>query len=315
MKLKQLKNNIYVLQAMWILIVIVATVVIILGSDKLLSLDKVNGEETPGADMTVTDNSDYSDIIWQVKTIGENMNLPENKVDMSGFENQILYTDAIYYDVVKPISKDLIEEKNTAKKKKMVAFTFDDGPYPAVTNRILDVLEENNAKATFFVIGDRALLYSETIQRINELGCQVANHTCGHKQLSKLKEESIVYEVEHSNALINKVIDVGNVMLRPPYGDYNKLVSNTVKVPMITWSVDSEDWKSRDKDKIIKEVLNTIGENDIILMHDLYGTTADAVEYLVPYLISKGYELVTVEELFERNDIELTAGKVYSDAK
>ena len=111
------------------------------------------------------------------------------------------------------------------------------------------------------------------------------------------------------------MISVGNVLLRPPYGEHNELVDKTVKVPMIAWSVDSEDWKSRNKDSIVKEVLDHVQDGSIVLMHDLYSTTADAVEYLVPELIKQGYELVTVSELFERKGIEIEAGKLYRNAK
>lgn len=200
------------------------------------------------------------------------------------------------------------------QEKKLVAFTFDDGPYPAVTQRILDVMEENGAKATFFVMGNRMSLYPDTVKRAVELGCEIGNHSYSHKNLTKLDKEGIIYEVEYSNDCINEAEKVGNVLLRPPYGERNELVNQTVKVPMIAWSVDSEDWKSRNKDTIIEEITKNLHDGDIVLMHDLYPTTADAVEYLVPELIKQGYEFVTVSELFERRGIEIKAGELYRKA-
>ncbi len=213
----------------------------------------------------------------------------------------------------KPTDKPSKSEKED--NKKLVAFTFDDGPYPPVTKRILDVLQENGAKATFFVMGNRMGTYPDTVKSAYEIGCEIGNHSYSHENLTKLDTDKIIYEVEHSDDCIKEVISVGNVLLRPPYGEHNELVDKTVKVPMIAWSVDSEDWKSRNKDSIVKEVLDHVQDGSIVLMHDLYSTTADAVEYLVPELIKQGYELVTVSELFERKGIEIEAGKLYRNAK
>lgn len=200
-------------------------------------------------------------------------------------------------------------------EKPMVALTFDDGPYPPVTKRIIETLEKYDGRATFFVMGNRMDLYSETAKTVFDAGNQLGNHTFSHKDLTKLDKKGIKYEVEYSNECINKVAEVGDAFLRPPYGAKSENVTQNVKVPMIAWSVDTLDWKSRDKNSVFEEVKKTVKDGDIILMHDLYPSTADAVEMIVPWLVKEGYQIVTVKELFEAKGIELEAGKIYHNAR
>lgn len=200
-------------------------------------------------------------------------------------------------------------------EKKLVALTFDDGPYTKVTNRILDVLEANGARATFFVVGERLDTYSDTLKREAALGNQIGNHTYGHPNLNKLSAGKIKEQISKTNEKLNRYITTGEVvMLRPPYGNANETVRATVTVPMINWSLDSRDWESRDAEKIIKTVLDSVKDGDVVLMHDLYESTAQAVEYLVPELIQRGFELVTVEEMFAAKKVELKGGVVYHSA-
>lgn len=193
----------------------------------------------------------------------------------------------------------------------VVALTFDDGPFTKVTNRIIDVLLEYEAGATFFVVGSRLEMYSDTLKRLYENGFEVASHTWSHKNLNKLTEKQITKEITRTLDGLKKYIPVENVLLRPPYGSANETVRGLAKTALINWSLDSGDWKSRDSEKIIEHVLDTVQDGDIILMHDLYECTAEAVEYLVPELIERGYRPVSVSELFRIKDIPLEEGILY----
>ena len=193
----------------------------------------------------------------------------------------------------------------------VVALTFDDGPFTKVTNRIMDVLLEYEAGATFFVVGSRLEMYSDTLKRLYENGFEVASHTWSHKNLNKLTEKQITKEITRTLEEKKKYIPVENVLLRPPYGSADETVRGLAKTALINWSLDSEDWKSRDAEKIIEHVLDTVQDGDIILMHDLYECTAEAVEYLVPELIERGYRPVSVSELFRIKDIPLEEGILY----
>ncbi|ABX40499.1 polysaccharide deacetylase family protein [Lachnoclostridium phytofermentans] len=199
--------------------------------------------------------------------------------------------------------------------KPMVALTFDDGPYPPVTKRILETLEKNDARATFFVMGNRVDTYGDTLKLVHDAGNQIGNHSYSHKDLTKLDQKGIEHEVDYSNELINEKANVGDAYLRPPYGAKSEKVSQYVKVPMIAWCVDTLDWQSRDKNKVFEEVKRSVSDGAIVLMHDLYPSTADAIELIVPWLVKQGYQVVTVEEMFKAKGIELEPGKIYYNAK
>ncbi len=204
--------------------------------------------------------------------------------------------------------------KDLDDSKPMVALTFDDGPYAPVTERILNVLKKYNSSATFFCVGNRVPNYISVIEKAYEQGCQLASHTYEHAILTKLKKKKINWQMDQVDKVMEDVIGCKTTALRPPGGAVNDTVKNTVKVPMVCWNVDSEDWKSRNKKKIL-ERCTSIGDGDIVLMHDLYPTTADAVEKLVPRLVKEGYQLVTVDELFYYKGIEAKGGTVYFSGK
>lgn len=198
--------------------------------------------------------------------------------------------------------------------KPMVALTFDDGPYDVVDKRILKVLDKYDGRATFFVLGNRVSSYKKDLKKIYKQGCQVASHTYSHKNLAELSKKAMKDEVNKANKAIKKIIGVNPKLLRCPYGSTNSLMKETIKMPLIAWNVDSEDWKSRDADTIYKRCKD-VSDGDIILLHDIYESTADAVEKLVPKLHKKGIQLVTVEELFYYKEMKLKKGKTYYNAK
>lgn len=205
--------------------------------------------------------------------------------------------------------------KDLDKNKPMVALTFDDGPYTPVTKKILATLEKHDQRATFFWVCNRIPRYESSVEQAYSQGCQIASHTFGHVILTKLKKKkSILDQINKANRQVNKVIGCDTTALRPPGGAVNSKVKKTVKVPMICWNVDSEDWKSRNTKKILQRC-KSISDGDIILMHDLYPTTAKAVEKLVPQLKKKGFQMVTIDELFYYKGIQLKPGHVYFSGK
>lgn len=204
--------------------------------------------------------------------------------------------------------------KNLDKDKPMVALTFDDGPYGKVTNRIVKTLKKHDSRATFFVVGNRIPKYPETLKNAAKNGNQIGTHTYAHTNLSKLKKAAIKKEMKRAVASIEEVIGEPPSILRPPYGSANAKVQKAVDLPMICWNVDTVDWSKKSKKAVLKECKN-IQDGDIVLMHDLYSNTAAAVEKLVPALKKKGYQLVTVEELFYYKGIDLEEGKVYFSGK
>lgn len=200
------------------------------------------------------------------------------------------------------------------KETKYVALTFDDGP-SSFTDRLLDCLEKNKAKATFFMVGKEIEYFSEEVKRMQKLGCELGNHTYSHADLTSLSPEGMTEEIAGVDNLLAELTGQGASVVRPPYGAVNGSVKSTVGTPMILWSIDTLDWESQNPEKIVETVVSQIEDGSVILMHDIFSTSVDAAELLIPKLKKEGYEFVTVHELAEKNGIELSAGTTYRELK
>lgn len=202
---------------------------------------------------------------------------------------------------------------DAAKIRPQIALTFDDGPSRA-TNRVLDVLEKTGAKATFFVLGERVADYGPELRRAAAGGFQIGNHTWHHEYISKIPEEELRAVIARTNEAIREACGVTPVVMRPPgefWSDDALAVLGDMGFPAVFWNVDPRDWKTRDAQSTIDYVLDNVKEGDIVLMHDLYQPTADAAEVIVPELISRGYELVTVNELARSRGGMRPGGRYY----
>lgn len=193
----------------------------------------------------------------------------------------------------------------------MVALTFDDGPYAPVGNRIMDCLERYNGRATFFVVGNRIPSYREEILRMKNNGHEVANHSQDHKYLTRISADQIRAQIERCNQMIASVTGQSPALVRLPGGLKNTTVLANVSQPVIMWSIDTLDWKTRNAANTVQVILSQVRDGDIILMHELYGASADAVEAVVPALTEQGYQLVTVSELAALRG-GAAAGNIYS---
>jgi peptidoglycan/xylan/chitin deacetylase (PgdA/CDA1 family) len=183
--------------------------------------------------------------------------------------------------------------------KPMLALTFDDGP-SSVTPRILDLLEQYNARATFCVIGNRVERYGDTIRRAAGLGCEIVGHSWDHKYLTKLSADQARENLRTTSEAIAAVTGAPQSLYRPPYGavdDELQTVSAELGLSLLMWSVDPRDWQTRDPDAIYEHIADKAKDGAIIICHDIYDTTADAMERVIPMLLEKGYQLVTVSEL------------------
>lgn len=185
----------------------------------------------------------------------------------------------------------------------MVALTFDDGPYSKVTGHILDVLEKNGVCATFFVLGSRIEGREDMLIRMDELGCEIGNHSFSHADLTRLSRADCQRELDDTDAEIERVTGRRANVVRPPYGYYNKTVLSAADRPLILWTVDTNDWRGKPPGEIAAYVIAKAKEGSVILMHDQQTQTADAMEIIIPTLIEEGFRFVTVSEL-----IRLTGG-------
>ena len=198
--------------------------------------------------------------------------------------------------------------------QKMIAFTFDDGPNPVYTERLLDGLAARNAKATFFVVGERLDFNAkksntkkcrELVARMAKEGHTVGNHSYSHCWLSKTDPAKVRFELEKTSQLIQEITGMEVKYMRPPGG--SSLTAPWVReiaAPMITvcWgNYDTKDWKNRDVDSMVKMITENTHDGDIILLHDNYETSIEAALRAIDVLSAEGYRFVTVDELLSRN--------------
>lgn len=181
---------------------------------------------------------------------------------------------------------------------KMVALTFDDGPHETFSDIILDVLEEYHSVATFFEVGRNVRAYPDVLRRMAELGCEIASHSNVHHDLTTLSRDALLTDLGYADDAFVKATGTAPVLVRPPYGAVNKKVKNETGRAMITWTVDTKDWSLRDSQKLIEYFQSFPNlDGEVVLLHSIHGSTAEAMKTVVPWLIEQGYQLVTVSEL------------------
>jgi peptidoglycan/xylan/chitin deacetylase (PgdA/CDA1 family) len=198
--------------------------------------------------------------------------------------------------------------------KPMLALTFDDGP-SKYTEHVLDLLERYHCRATFFVVGNRISYYPGSVKRAYQMGCEIGGHTWDHKQLTRLSESQIRQELCDTGTAIRQVTGANQKIFRPPYGDVNgtvKSVSAELGLAMINWNVDTLDWKTKNADAVYNAIMKDAANKSIILCHDLHGTTVEAMDRVIPALLAKGYQLVTVSELMQYSGKTLQPGVLYT---
>ena len=197
--------------------------------------------------------------------------------------------------------------------KPMIALTFDDGP-SKYTWDIVNTLQAHKARATFFVLGNRVPTHQAAIDNVLANHNEIASHSMAHKNLTKLSAVEMTGQIRPVDEALQQQHAYTPTLFRVPYGAKNESVQETLKAegkPIIGWSVDPYDWKVKDKDKVVEHILSHVQDGDIVLMHDIYQPTAEAVAELVPALQEKGYQLVTVSELAKFRNVSLEAGEYY----
>lgn len=194
--------------------------------------------------------------------------------------------------------------------QRCVALTYDDGP-GVHTNRLLDVLGRENARATFFMLGDNVPRNAATVRRMRDMGMELGNHSRSHPNLTVLGVSGIRAQLADTQSRIRTASGVTPTVFRPPYGARNATVDAVAReqgMGVILWSVDPYDWRDRNASTVTSRVLGQAHPGAIILMHDIHGTTVDAAPAIVSGLKARGYALVTVSELLNGTQ----PGRVYT---
>ena len=199
-----------------------------------------------------------------------------------------------------------------SQHKTRIALTFDDGP-GEYTDELLDCLEENNAHATFFMLGQNVGSWESTVQRMADIGCEIGSHSWDHPNLYDLSMDSVAKEFSDTDAALEKACGQKASVARAPYGNWSDDIISTVGKPFFTWSLDSMDWSYLDVNKDYDAVMTgDLTDGSIILMHDIHEPSVQAAIKMIPELVQKGYKLMTVSELAAAKGVTLQ-GANYSD--
>lgn len=222
----------------------------------------------------------------------------------------VMYTlialSAILYSAVLGGAAEVVyswHNTDGGNEEKNIALTFDDGPHPVYTPEILDILSEYGVRATFFTIGENVEYYNDIIGMEAAAGHEIGNHTYSHMNLKKLPYQSVCREIERTERAIYETIEYRTRLLRPPEGAFGNnvcLAAAELDYTVICWSVDTRDWAHTPVADIVDNVLSSVKGGDIILFHDYVSgesPTPEALRIIIPELISRGYNFVTVSEL------------------
>lgn len=270
-------------------------------SERINTIILDNGDLFIDYDYNIKDNNifiKFYEYVTKLNTIKEN-----------------IYEINYDYELDHIIKKRVFEEDNYdilnyTKSDKMVAFTFDDGP-SYNTIKIVNTLVKYDSKATFFLVGNQIEKYAKTMDVLVKNGMDIGNHTYSHKELTKLRDKEILKEIDLTNEVIYNKTGIKPMFLRPSYGAMNKRIKKLSTMPIIIWNIDTLDWKYHNSNKIKDKILKYVSDGDIILMHDTYVATLNAVEMVIPELKKQGYKIVSVSELFKYKGVKPKLGIGY----
>ena len=162
------------------------------------------------------------------------------------------------------------------KDRKVVAFTFDDGPNPNTTPTLLTELNKRGMNASFFMLGRNAEKYPEVVKMVDQNGFEIGSHTYQHRNLKRISNEEQSYEINQTKNIIHRIIGKNPTSIRPPYGNYNDVTLSYIDTPIILWNVDTLDWKYRDANATYQNSIDQIEDGSIVLFHDIYYASIDA---------------------------------------
>ncbi len=200
------------------------------------------------------------------------------------------------------------KHKNHLIKDKVIALTFDDGPNPEYTLKVLILLKKHHAKATFFCIGKHVKNNPEILKEIVSEGHLVGNHSYNHqKSFGFLSSKKVIKELKRTNKIIKQTVGFKAVFFRPPFGVVNPNISKAVKklkLHVFGWSIRSYDTVAKNPDKVYQKIIAKIKKGDIILMHDSSDLSIDVLEKVLVYFDKNNFKTITLDKLFNMKAYE-----------
>lgn len=252
---------------------------------------------------------DYlSNVSYDFFTIDdENLTLYFNPIELKSKKSDLIYLDIsldsldLLIDVQSFKKNDVylsLKKREILDSDKVVALTFDDGP-SKYTSDILKILKDNDACATFFVIGNKVSFYSDVLRDMLTFGNEIGNHSYDHKYLKRLSESEFKAEIDKTQEEIKKVTGFTPTLFRPTYGGYSNILKSYTDLTFVLWDVDSRDWSVKNSKKVFSNVVSSVKSGSIVLMHDNHVYAVQALEDIIRDLKDKGYKFVTVSELLK----------------
>lgn len=235
--------------------------------------------------------------VWQVISgnyIKVGVSSAIDKKDNSNSDSEI-NTDSV--------SNDSSANSTSNDTTKKIALTFDDGPHPKYTIKLLDGLKERNVKVTFFVIGENVKNNPDVVKRIYEDGHIIGNHTFSHVQLTCISENKAIDEIKSTNNIIKEITGYEPKYIRPPYGLYSDALKRETNLTPVLWNVDPRDWSVLNTQSVVNHVIKRAKNGDVILLHDIFDTSVDAALLIIDELQKQGFEFVTVDEFYQSSSL------------
>lgn len=209
----------------------------------------------------------------------------------------------VLFGISSSASESQITYRRVENENMEIALTFDDGPHPYYTERILKILEKYNVKATFFFVGQNIENYPEAAEKVYAAGHEIGNHTYTHHRVRAMEQGELFRELNRCDDAIFEIEEYRTHLFRPPEGAFDddvELTAKSMDYSIILWSIDTRDWEHLPPETILGNVLTNVRSGDIILMHDYIGRnspTPESLEMMIPALLERGYKFVTVSEL------------------
>ncbi len=194
---------------------------------------------------------------------------------------------------------------NVQRDQKVLSISFDAAWRAEDTDALIEILDQYQVKATFFVVGEWVDKYPEEVKKLADAGHEVMNHSDTHPYLTQCDEQTIIDEITACNEKIAAITGVTPTLIRCPYGDYNNQVIETIRslgMEPIQWNVDSLDWKDLSAEEITQRVLSLVTSGSIVLFHNAALHTPEALPGILESLLSEGYTIVPISELILDGD-------------
>ncbi len=263
-------------------------------------------------------NEDNIQIVFEPNSVSEYDN--EIVIDIK-YNKIINYLNSKYFSIEDTVidvdtnnvvrNYERIRESKRFENKKLIALTFDDGPAYSKTDKLITELEKRDARVTFFMLGELAIRQKDLVKKVYSMGHTIGSHTYDHKNLKKLDNEKLTFEIEYTNEILKDIIGEDIRFIRPPYGSYNQDILNNTNMAFILWNVDTLDWKYRNAEKVRDYIVKTAKDGDIILLHDIHSTSVDGAIMAIDILKEQGYEFVSLDELLIYRNINIQNRKAY----